>query len=106
MGWLGLDDTDSLQGGCTTASFHALLADLPSDTNMGVPRLVRLWPFAQRRTRGNAALAVEIHSPDEAVLVDHLGDWWRRQLSPFEGAVEGSKMAGRTPTPARPGLGY
>ena len=25
MGWIGLDDTDSLEGGCTTWDFHKLL---------------------------------------------------------------------------------
>ena len=106
MGWLGLDDTDSLQGGCTTASFHALLADLPNDVKTGVPKLVRLWPFAQRRTRGNAALAVELHAPDEAVLMDHLDNWWRHHLAPLEGAVEASTMSDRPQSPASPGMVY
>ena len=106
MGWLGLDDTDSLQGGCTTASFHALLADLPSDVKTGVPRLVRLWPFAQRRTRGNAALAVELKAPDEDVLMEHLDDWWMHHLAPLEGAVEASMMSDRPQSPASPGMVY
>ena len=42
MGWLGLDDTDSLSGGCTTAAFHALLNGLPDGIPHGMPRLVRL----------------------------------------------------------------
>ena len=56
--WLGLDDTDSLLGGCTTLVFHQLLEHLPC--KHGEPRLTRLWPFANRRTRGNAALSVEL----------------------------------------------
>ena len=47
MGWLGLDDTDSLAGGCTTAVFHALLDGLPDHVRYDDPRLVRLWPFAE-----------------------------------------------------------
>ncbi|MBT3772471.1 MAG: DUF1743 domain-containing protein [Euryarchaeota archaeon] len=70
MGWLGLDDTDGLSGGCTTHTFHKLISLLAKDTNAAGedwkwrvssnPRLVRLWPFAERRTRGNAAVACEI----------------------------------------------
>ena len=106
MGWLGLDDTDSLQGGCTTASFHALLDGLPADVKTGVPRLVRLWPFAQRRTRGNAALAVELHTPDEAALMEHLDDWWARHLEHLHGAVGISTMSDRPQSPASPGMVY
>ena len=63
--WLGLDDTDSLDGGCTTLVFHELLDALPCE--YGEPRLTRLWPFAARRTRGNAALSVEIFA-DENII--------------------------------------
>ena len=82
------------------------LADLPSNIKTGVPRLVRLWPFAQRRTRGNAALAVVLHAPDVAVLLDHLDDWWRRYLAPLEGVVEASTMSDRPQSPASPGMVY
>ena len=46
--WLGIDDTDSLDGGCTTLVFHELLNALPCEH--GEPRLTRLWPFAAQRT--------------------------------------------------------
>ena len=72
MGWLGLDDTDSLAGGCTTAVFHDLLNGLPDSTSIVTPRLVRLWPFAQRRTRGNAALGIELQTEDVGELIRHL----------------------------------
>ncbi|MEO2120907.1 MAG: DNA-binding protein, partial [Candidatus Poseidoniia archaeon] len=58
MVWLGLDDTDSLEGGCTTEMFCKLLK------RMKIPyrdaRLVRLWPFAEKRTRGNASVGAEL----------------------------------------------
>ena len=69
MGWLGLDDTDSLKEGCTTYSLHLLLESLPASVTVLSPRLVRLWPFAQQRTRGNAAVAVEILTEDEDELL-------------------------------------
>nr|MBC8517339.1 DUF1743 domain-containing protein [Euryarchaeota archaeon] len=67
MGWLGLDDTDGLTGGCTTHTFHKIISILTEESANGAnwgsvrdARLVRLWPFAPRRTRGNAAVACEI----------------------------------------------
>ena len=104
MGWLGLDDTDSLSGGCTTAAFHALLNGLPDGITHGMPRLVRLWPFAQRRTRGNAALAVELNAVDESTLFDHLDAWWKEHLEPLDGQVEDSTLSERKQTPASPGM--
>jgi len=106
MGWLGLDDTDSLDGGCTTATFEALLCGLPSGVEVGVPRLVRLWPFAQRRTRGNAALAVELNFDDEAGLLQHLDAWWNEFIEPLRGAVASSAISERPQSPASPGMVY
>ena len=106
MGWLGLDDTDSLEGGCTTANFHALLEGLPPGVTAGVPRLVRLWPFAQRRTRGNAALAVELQVDDEDSLMQHLDAWWTKHLEPLDGAIEPSSISERPQSPASPGMMY
>jgi len=61
MVWIGLDDTDSPLGGCTTFVLTEVLraarsvgADL-----IGEPRLVRLNPNVPWKTRGNAALAAE-----------------------------------------------
>ncbi len=57
--WLGLDDTDSPRGGCTTWVLTELLAlarELQIDL-LGYPRLVRLNPNIPWKTRGNAALS-------------------------------------------------
>ena len=72
MGWIGLDDTDTLAGGCTTLVFHQLLEGLPSNIAVSEARLVRLWPFAKKRTRGNAAMAAELIllDDDANVIVD------------------------------------
>ena len=104
MGWLGLDDTDSLAGGCTTEVFDTLLRHLPVGASTGVPRLVRLWPFAQRRTRGNAALAVEIHTNDVDGLLGHLDAWWTEHLAPLRGSMESSLVSDRDQFPASPGM--
>jgi tRNA(Ile2)-agmatinylcytidine synthase len=62
MVWIGLDDTDSVEHGCTTWDFHLLLTHIEEGgfAVVGYPSLVRLWPFAPERTRGNAALCAEI----------------------------------------------
>lgn len=104
MGWLGLDDTDSLNGGCTTEVFHRLLEELPEEAKVGTPRLVRLWPFAQRRTRGNAAVGVEIHSNDEPALLNHLDRWWKAHILPLTGEVQESTVSDRVQSPASPGM--
>ncbi len=57
--WVGVDDTDSPRGGCTTFVMTELLRaarDSGLDV-LGEPRLVRLNPNVPWKTRGNAALA-------------------------------------------------
>ena len=57
--WIGIDDTDSRQGGCTTWVLTELLA-LAREHGIdliGEPRLVRLNPNIPWKTRGNAALS-------------------------------------------------
>ena len=63
--WIGLDDTDNPDSGCTTATFDDLLKEISQIENVEIieRRLVRLWPFAERRTRGNGALACVIDCP-------------------------------------------
>ena len=104
MGWLGLDDTDSLKEGCTTYSFHLLLESLPDSVTIKTPRLVRLWPFAQHRTRGNAAVAVELETEDESLLLEHLDNYWLTYLMPLKGNVSSSEHDDRTQYPADPGM--
>ena len=57
---IGLDDTDHIDCAWTTEHFQRLLTRL-NDSIVSFEtkerRLVRLWPFAPNRTRGNAALA-------------------------------------------------
>ena len=59
--WVALDDTDDRQGGCTTHVAHHLIETLTTDgLHVNAPRLVRLWPMAPHRTRGNAAVCFEV----------------------------------------------
>ncbi|HYA71024.1 MAG TPA: tRNA(Ile)(2)-agmatinylcytidine synthase [Thermoplasmata archaeon] len=57
--WIGIDDTDSPRGGCTTWVLTELLVLAREEgvDLLGEPRLVRLNPNIPWKTRGNAALA-------------------------------------------------
>jgi tRNA(Ile2)-agmatinylcytidine synthase len=57
--WIGIDDTDSPSGGCTTWVLTELLREAREAgvDLIGEPRLVRLNPNVPWKTRGNAALA-------------------------------------------------
>ena len=98
---LGLDDTDHVDEGCTTSSFDELLSEIQEAMKCDIleRRLVRLWPFAERRTRGNGALGAIIDIPDkEKVLLEKIcNDWFDRLLT---------KVAGYPPSkiPAAPCL--
>jgi len=104
LGWLGLDDTDSLKGGCTTEVLYRLIQSLPQNVGVGQARLVRLWPFAQRRTRGNAAVAVELSTEDEPALLAFLDDYWVNHLLPLKGSIEESAHSQRKQYPSDPGM--
>ena len=104
MGWLGLDDTDSLAGGCTTKTMENLILNLPDNVFVGTVRLVRLWPFASGRTRGNAALAVELQSENVDSLIAHLDSWWKNELSLLKGLVSPSHHSDRPQVPSDPGM--
>ena len=98
---LGLDDTDHVDEGCTTSSFDELLSEIQEAMNCDIleRRLVRLWPFAERRTRGNGALGaiIDIPDKDEVLLEKICNDWFDRLLT---------KVAGYPPSkiPAAPCL--
>ena len=59
--WVGIDDTDSLMGGCTTHILFKLVQRLEAMGYRAIrPSLVRLNPNVPWKTRGNGALAVGV----------------------------------------------
>ena len=106
MGWLGLDDTDHLGGGCTTWTMHQLLSSLPPEVSVaGDPCLVRLYPMAKGRTRGNAALAVELDVRlNPSAWKNWLEQYWEAHLATLAGQWTPSTHASRTQVPSDPGL--
>lgn len=104
MGWLGIDDTDHLDGGCTTFSMFEIIQNLPKQYDYQNVSLVRLYPFAKRRTRGNAALAVEIVGEDYTELMKFLDRYWNDKLLPLAGMISNSKSSLREQSPTDPGM--
>ena len=90
---VGLDDTDHPDGGCTTYDLNSLSellrSVLPSYEEVE-RRLVRLWPYAERRTRGNAALCLlaTIEEGDQGALYEALDSW-----VPEPGDADGTSSA-------------
>ena len=85
---IGLDDTDHPEIGCTTEKFDNLIGTIEAELDVHVRerRLVRLWPFAERRTRGNGALGavVEIPEQDYDTLEEICRNWFSELLSLVE----------------------
>ncbi len=93
-----------MQGGCTTEVLFHLIQALPEHITVGQTRLVRLWPFAQQRTRGNAAVAVELNTEDEQGLLVFLEHYWRTSILPLKGFVQTSQHSNRGQYPSDPGM--
>lgn len=62
---IGIDDTDSERGFCTTYLAAVLIERLRASGHYtGAPKLVRLNPCARYKTRGNAAIAIPVEAGD------------------------------------------
>ena len=67
----GIDDTDSSRGWCTTYLAYRIAVDLQPDVRvLPYPRLVRLNPNIPFKTRGNAAVCLEVEAPDPEVAFE------------------------------------
>jgi len=60
--WIGIDDTDSVKGGCTTYVARTIIKKLIDEGYdiIGYPRLVRLNPNIPWKTRGNGAISFRV----------------------------------------------
>ncbi|MEM2924224.1 MAG: tRNA(Ile)(2)-agmatinylcytidine synthase [Methanocellales archaeon] len=62
---IGIDDTDSIDGMCTTYLLAILIEKLKDYSLADLPRLVRLNPTIKYKTRGNAAVALKLNVGEE-----------------------------------------
>ena len=65
--YIGIDDTDSKDGMCTTFICSVIIDELKyfGFNIIGYPRLIRLNPFARFKTRGNGALSFKLNLKSE-----------------------------------------
>ncbi len=69
---IGIDDTDSRDGMCTTYLCAVLLDELEEyGTITGLPLLMRLNPTIPYKTRGNASVAINIDTDQPQKVMDH-----------------------------------
>ena len=62
---VGIDDTDSSRGLCTTYLAYRIASDLEHEISvLPYPRLVRLNPNVPFKTRGNAAVCIRLEASD------------------------------------------
>jgi tRNA(Ile2)-agmatinylcytidine synthase len=67
---IGIDDTDSSEGMCTTYLAAVLIDEIKESFGLrleGFPRLIRLNPNCPYKTRGNAALSFRFRLPQEFI---------------------------------------
>lgn len=90
--WVGIDDTDGPNSGCTTFALSEVIATAHSCglDLIGEPRLVRLNPNIPFKTRGNAALAARFGR----------GYGGRRRQGGIGGTPIWSYARGASPSPA------
>lgn len=86
---VGIDDTDSNEGMCTTYLTHIIIEQLKEQKiyTDDYPRLIRLNPFARYKTRGNGALSfsVTLDSRSQVELVEQIVLENVEKYSMFEG---------------------
>ena len=78
---VGIDDTDSRKGGCTTYLCAVLVDDLKKYGDVSTPRLVRLNPCIPFKTRGNGAVSFEIKTTTNVEREAEIKEIIRTQVS-------------------------
>ena len=72
--YIGIDDTDSPQGMCTTYLASQIINKFQDNgiELVDYPRLIRLNPFARFKTRGNGGVSLKILNDDKADLAKQI----------------------------------
>ncbi|MHC1575855.1 MAG: TiaS agmantine-binding domain-containing protein, partial [Methanosarcinaceae archaeon] len=70
---IGIDDTDSRDGMCTTYLGAVLMDELQQyGTVIGDPLLIRLNPTIPYKTRGNASIAIQLDTDRPDAVMEHV----------------------------------
>ena len=83
---IGIDDTDSVEGGCTTWLATEIINDLVEFDLIGPPRLVRLNPNVPWKTRGNGAVAFTFGKGIGSK--EKIGQFQNKEIFSFKKGVE------------------
>ena len=72
--YIGIDDTDSPDGMCTTYLASQIINEFRDNgiELVDYPRLIRLNPFARHKTRGNGGVALKIPNDSKAALAKEI----------------------------------
>ena len=83
---IGIDDTDSPDGMCTTYLASQIINRLKDNgiELLDYPRLIRLNPFARFKTRGNGGVSFRIKNDDNAILAREIVLGEVEKLSMFD----------------------
>lgn len=77
--WIGIDDTDSAKGMCTTYVALLLMEEIKDFAEViGFPRLIRLNPTIPYKTRGNGAVSFLIETEEIEKVVEKADEIVRR----------------------------
>jgi tRNA(Ile2)-agmatinylcytidine synthase len=99
---VGLDDTDSSRGYCTTYLAYRIAVDLrPGVRVLPYPRLVRLNPNIPFKTRGNAAVCLRIEADDPGYAFERVRAKVE-ELSDVAGGANSGMVFLESPSSARP----
>ncbi len=95
--WIGLDDTDSLQGMCTTYLATELVSELTKDYDLiGYPRLVRLNPNIPWKTRGNGAICLRFSKGvGRGTVIGEIANQWIRSFARARGRDDPASVRDR-----------
>lgn len=84
--YIGIDDTDSPDGMCTTFLASSILNEFER-SNIKIidyPRLIRLNPFARFKTRGNGGVSFKLDIDEDTDLAKEIVLGYVRELSMFD----------------------
>lgn len=88
--FVGIDDTDSSKGFCTTYLAYRIASDLlPEVRVLPYPRLVRLNPNIPFKTRGNAAVCLRVEAADSELAFELIASKVRQFSDVSGGANSG-----------------
>ena len=91
---IGIDDTDSVKGGCTTWLGTEIISELSEFDLIGYPRLVRLNPNVPWKTRGNGAVAFTFGKGIGSK--QKIGMFQKSELFSFEKSINRTLQTSRT----------